>query len=191
MVGHDVQTHQEQYQLLYRLRLPQGQVDLVSLPYKFKLFYSAFSTSAPKHKSTIFGSFITRRFYTFCLLLLFNTIRFHHYYIFMLYNYCLITITTVWNISIMAAIWLIIAFTQGFTVAAVETSILIYIMRSNFLAINTELFSHLIYMDYINNNYSPQWRWVVVVDICRTAKQWGKYPRLTTSTSVNNCFSIY
>ena len=38
MVGHDVQTHQEQYQLLYRLRLPQGQADLVSLLYKCKLF---------------------------------------------------------------------------------------------------------------------------------------------------------
>ena len=67
----------------------------------------------------------------------------------MLYNHCLFTITTVWNVSIMAAILLIITFTLGFTVAALETSILIYIMRSNFLAINTELFSHLIYMDYI------------------------------------------
>ena len=42
----------------------------------------------------------------------------------------------------------------------------------------------------INNNYSPKWRWVVVV-IYRTAKQWGKYPRLATDTEVNNCFSIY
>ena len=84
MEARDVQTHQEQYQLLCPLRLPLGQADLVSLLDKLKLFYSTFSTSAPKHKSTIFGSFITRRFYTFCLLLLFNTIRFHHYYIFML-----------------------------------------------------------------------------------------------------------
>ena len=82
----DVQTHQEQYQLLCLLCLPLGQADLVSLLDKLKLFYSAFSTSAPKHKSTIFGSFITRRFYTFRLLFLFNTIRFHHYYIFMLYK---------------------------------------------------------------------------------------------------------
>ena len=104
MEARDVQTHQEQHQLLCPLRLPLGQADLVSLLDKLKPFYSAFSTIAPKHKSTIFGSFVTRRFYTFCLLLLFNTIRFHHYYIFMLYNYCLITITTVWNISIMAAI---------------------------------------------------------------------------------------
>ena len=49
----------------------------------------------------------------------------------------------------MAAIGLIITLTQGLTVVALETSILIYIMWSNFLAINTELFSHLIYMDYI------------------------------------------
>ena len=100
----DVQTCPVLYQPLCLLRLPLGQADLVSLLYKLKLFYSAFSTSAPKHKSTIFGSFVTRRFYTFCLLLLFNTIRFHHYYVFMLYNYCLITVTTIWNISIMAAI---------------------------------------------------------------------------------------
>ena len=31
----------------------------------------------------------------------------------------------------------------------------------------------------INNNYSPKWRWLVL-DIYRTAKQWGKYPRLAT-----------
>ena len=104
MEARDVQMHQEQYQLMRPLRLPLGQADLVSLLDKLKLFYSAFSTSAPKHKSTIFGSFITRRFYKFCLFLLFNTMRFHLYYVFMLYNYCLITITTIWNIRIMAAI---------------------------------------------------------------------------------------
>ena len=27
--------------------------------------------------------------------------------------------------------------------------------------------------------------------IYRTAKQWGKYPRLATDIEVNNCFSIY
>ena len=32
-----------------------------------KLFNSAFGTSAPKHKSTIFGCFIARRFCTLCL----------------------------------------------------------------------------------------------------------------------------
>ena len=42
----------------------------------------------------------------------------------------------------------------------------------------------------LNNNYSPKWRWLVVA-IYRTAKQWGKYPRLATNTEVNNCFSIY
>ena len=65
----------------------------------------------------------------------------------MLYNYYLITITTVWNISIMAAIRLLIALTQGLTVAALETSILINKMRSNFLAINTELFKNSL-LDY-------------------------------------------
>ena len=42
---------------------------------------------------------------------------------------------------------------------------------------------------YIYNNYAPKWRWLVL-DIYRTAKQWGKYPRLATDTEVNNCFSI-
>ena len=42
----------------------------------------------------------------------------------------------------------------------------------------------------INNNYSPKWRWLVL-DMYRTAKQWGKYPGLATDTEVNNCFSIY
>ena len=42
----------------------------------------------------------------------------------------------------------------------------------------------------INNNYSPKWRWLVM-DIYRTAKHWGKYPRLVNDTEVNNCFSIY
>ena len=42
----------------------------------------------------------------------------------------------------------------------------------------------------IYNNYSPKWRWLVQ-NIYRTAKQWGKYPRLATYTEVNNCFSIY
>ena len=42
----------------------------------------------------------------------------------------------------------------------------------------------------IDNNYSPKWR-RLVLDIYRTAKQWGKYPRLATDTEVNNCFSIY
>ena len=37
----------------------------------------------------------------------------------------------------------------------------------------------------IHNNYSPKWRWVVVV-IYRTAKQLGKYPRLATDTEVSN-----
>ena len=62
---------------------------------------------------------------------------------------CLFTIATIWNKSSMAAICLIIMLTQGLTVAALETSMLIHVMWSNFLAINTELFSHLIYMDYI------------------------------------------
>ena len=66
-------------------------------------------------------------------------------------KYCLITITIVWNIGcIMAAIRLILTLTQGLTVAALKTSIVIYIMRGNFLAIQTELFRHSIYMDYIN-----------------------------------------
>ena len=39
----------------------------------------------------------------------------------------------------MAAIRLILTFTQGLTVAALKTSILIYIMRSYFLEIYTEL----------------------------------------------------
>ena len=41
----------------------------------------------------------------------------------------------------------------------------------------------------INNNYSPKWRWLVVVNY-RAAKQWGKYPQLATDTEVNNCFII-
>ena len=42
----------------------------------------------------------------------------------------------------------------------------------------------------IINNYPPKWRWIVV-DIYRAAKRRGRYPPLFTSTSVNNCFSIY
>ena len=42
----------------------------------------------------------------------------------------------------------------------------------------------------IYNNYSPQCQWLVV-DIYRTVKQGGKYPRLATDTEVTNCFSIY
>ena len=40
------------------------------------------------------------------------------------------------------------------------------------------------------NNYSPKWRWLVVI-IYRVAKQRGKYPPLETDTEVNNCFSTY
>jgi len=40
------------------------------------------------------------------------------------------------------------------------------------------------------NNYSPQCRWLAVV-IYLAALRRGKYPPLTTSTSVNSCFCIY
>ena len=49
-------------------------------------------------------------------------------------------------------------------------------------------FKNEIYNRRINNNYLPKWRWLVV-NIYRTAKQWGKCPRLATDTEVNNCFS--
>ena len=49
----------------------------------------------------------------------------------------------------------------------------------------------------INNNYSPQFR-LLVVEISeaakrrgKNAKRRGKYPLLATETEVNNCFSIY
>ena len=59
-------------------------------------------------------------------------------------KYCLITITTVWNIGcIMGAIRLILTLTQGLTVVtALKTSTFIHTMRGNFLAIQTELFRH-------------------------------------------------
>ena len=75
------QIDQKRFLLRYQTNRPLlERAQLVSLLYNFRLFYSAFTISVPKHKSTIFGCFITRRFYTFCLFLLFNTIRFHHLY---------------------------------------------------------------------------------------------------------------
>ena len=42
----------------------------------------------------------------------------------------------------------------------------------------------------INNNYSPKWRWLVVI-FTEAAKRRGKYPLLATDAEVNNCFSMY
>ena len=39
----------------------------------------------------------------------------------------------------------------------------------------------------VDNNYSPKWRWLVVI-FYRAAKQPGKYPLLATDTEVNNCY---
>ena len=46
-----------------------------------------------------------------------------------------------------------------------------------------------IYKLKIYNNYSPKWRWLVL-NIYRTAKQWGKYPRLATNTTVANDYNF-
>ena len=46
-------------------------------------------------------------------------------------------------------------------------------------------------VNFLINNYSPKWRWIVV-DIYRATKRQGKYISTTfTDTEVNNCFSIY
>jgi len=43
----------------------------------------------------------------------------------------------------------------------------------------------------IINNYSPNWKWLSVVDIYRAEKRPGKYQTLATDTEVNSCFSVY
>ena len=86
--AHDVQTDRQWFLQRCQINRPLlERAQLVSFLYKFELFYSTFSASAPKHKSTVFGCFKTLKFYTFCMFLLFNPIRFQHSYIYnMLYK---------------------------------------------------------------------------------------------------------